>query len=516
MGAAAVASIAENQNRPSMSMGDPFQMVNQAMQLRNNMQTWNSQQEAGRILAASPDMDTAVNTMSKSPNAAWMLPTINQMRTIQQTEAEIAKANAATGQIGLDTSFTRLKNTMLMNPNDPLGFVKGLQAMRENMSPLELKMNGKYIDSVEQSLMEGLPQGDDPASQAKAAQMFNQRMIAFRMGAGMTPQQAYGTVGAIAPSFEQLPPGRMGEERMGVVGGLGGGPGGMDTTGSGISGNMLGGTGVITGPSEPWLQRIGKPTEAVQSEIQDNSMHAPGLLNTMKIMYDSLKDFQAGGGATAMMNWGQRLQALRRVTGGLIPQSLVDAAGNDNLAQSQVFSAEIKRFVTDQMRQAVAGTGAGRIRNEVEAFLNSMKETTDPNAIIKLMNQQMYSLRVAADQANQWPGYMQKVEANDPSVAGMGPGDFYNWWNNNRGKSPDMARETAGFSLMPMDPSTVKGGKAATTTRTIPGGPSFTMGPDGTPTDATQNGMKFRWNGPKHPTDAQLHNKGNWLWVPQE
>lgn len=475
MGVGAITSIAENRGAAAANpVSDPFSLVNQAMQLRQNMQNWNSQQEAGRILAASPDMDTAVATMTKSPNAAWMLPTINQMREVQRTEAQIAQTQAATGQIGLNTAMDRFKNTVLMNPNDPKGFMNGFDAMLQSMSPLEIQENGKYLQAARSSLLDGLP-----SDQTAASKMFAQRVIALRLGAGMTPEAAYQTYGVPAPSYEELPADpATGAPRFGIVGGLnalfapgtsvprtglgGTAPPGGDASGGAIVGpggqpmggalGVPGATNVISGPTTAQSKRLEK-TGDVQQDMTDYSLGAPHMLNAMNTMYDMIKEFKAGGGATMWQNIAQKLQAIGA------PDSLVKDIGNGNLAASEAFSAIVRQFSTGMMKDAVGQTGAGRLRIEAEAFLKALNPDSDPRAIIEIMNNEQRNLRMHLDQAQNWPAFNQMLQENkDPSVAGKGyvPADYPTWWGANRGK--DMVKQFAGYDLTPFDVSKVKGG----------------------------------------------------------
>lgn len=474
MGVGAITSITEGQ-RQQPGLTDPFQMVNQAMALRQNMQTWNSQQEAGRILAASPDMDTAVATMSKSPNAAWMLPTINQMREIQHTEAQIGETQARTGQIGLNTAMDRMKTNILMNPNDPQGFMNGYDAMMQDMSPLELKENGKYMQSIHDSLLSGLPADGD-----KARKMFAQRVIALRLGAGMTPDAVFQSYGVPAASYGEVPADPVtGAPGMGVRGGMnslfgpsgsGGGAGGGDASGGAVvgpggqpmGGNALGGgiSNVTRGPTVTQSQRL-KAGETLQEEMTQTGMDAPHLLNNMDTLYNTLKGFRAGGGADWRENIASKVLQAAANLDIPVPQSLIDLMGNRSLSDTQVFTGIAKQFATGLMRDAVQGTGAGRLKIEAEAFLQQMSAANDPQAIIDIMNNEKKNIRMHLDQADQWPKFNQMLtEGKDPTVAGKGyvAADFPTWWGENR--RDQLLKNFAGYSLEPFTGEGVKGSRA--------------------------------------------------------
>lgn len=512
MGVGAITSIAENRGAAAANpVSDPFALVNQAMQLRQNMQNWNSQQEAGRILAASPDMDTAVATMTKSPNAAWMLPTINQMREVQRTEAQIAQTQAATGQIGLNTAMDRFKNTVLMNPNDPKGFMNGFDAMLQSMSPLEIQENGKYLQAARSSLLDGLP-----SDQTAASKMFAQRVIALRLGAGMTPEAAYQTYGVPAPSYEELPADpATGAARFGMVGGLnslfapgtsvartglGGTAAPGDTSGGAIVGpggvptggalGVPGATGVITGPTASDTERFKKAGE-VQQDMTDATRGAPQMLNSMNTMYNMLKEFRAGGGADM---W-QRLAMQAQKWG--MPDKLVQDLGNGSLSATEAFSAISRQFATGMMKDAVGQTGAGRLRIEAEAFLKSLNTETDPRAIIELMNNEKRSLQMSIDQAQNWPKFNQMFANKDPSIKGYVPADYLTWWGDNRGK--EFGKSFAGYDLNPYDVSKVQGGSPPAAKAGIP--------------DQWQGGNQFRYTGKETNPDKAKADKKNWIWI---
>jgi hypothetical protein len=67
-------------------------------QIKQFQATFGAQQDAGRIIATSPDLETGLSRLQQNPNYAFMLPTVNQIREQLLTVANIGKTKAETGE----------------------------------------------------------------------------------------------------------------------------------------------------------------------------------------------------------------------------------------------------------------------------------------------------------------------------------------------------------------------------------------------------------------------------------
>lgn len=84
------------------TLGQYAQVQNSLNQNKLFQQTFAARQRAGQIIAASPDLDTAVAAMYKDPIAAVYAPTAaNEIRTYQQIQLNMAKTKTEGVQAGL-------------------------------------------------------------------------------------------------------------------------------------------------------------------------------------------------------------------------------------------------------------------------------------------------------------------------------------------------------------------------------------------------------------------------------
>jgi hypothetical protein len=104
---------------------------------------------------------------------------------------------------------------------------------------------------------------------------------------------------------------------------------------------------------------------------------------------------------------------------------MVDDTAKGSIAGSQLFEKEVKPLVISALKQSAEGTGRV-MRSEVDAFLTMMDRTTDPKALLDMLNQARYALQVGYDRTQKWPQYKQAVASG--STAGD-MADFYGWYN---------------------------------------------------------------------------------------
>lgn len=469
---------------------NPLQMMGQFAQVQNAVnqnklfqQTYAAKQRMGQILATAPDPETGWDTIMKDPQVApFAGEALNSWRAAQLAMTQQQGEQQKQSTDGFAT-FMKMMPAISADPSQA-GNLAG--AAMKLMSPTAAARNGPAIQSVFQSLTDGLP--SDPA-QAKA--LFNQRAAALNLAGGFGPdvnKALYGTPGTqdtggqIVPTL-QLPPqfgpgmltgpgtltktlpptlttgpfGEGGAEKPVILGGppnaLGGGP--SPVMGPGSPSAMSRAAGVTApnaltpsppsggnfetrafeggpqGPSQAQAQvnmASGKNAGDIQTTIMNEQKDIPQAIKRLDMMNQALTTFQAGGGAQFRTSAGKLLQAFKN-SGLDIDQGLIDKVGNQNLASTQVFDSEVRPQVINELKQAAQGTGRV-MRSEVDAFLAMMNSTTDPRALTSMLNQARYNISVSNDQANKFIKYKGLLDKKDPSVQGYGPGDFYTWYNN--------------------------------------------------------------------------------------
>ena len=168
-------------------------------------------------------------------------------------------------------------------------------------------------------------------------------------------------------------------------------------------------------------------------------------------MTDALGSFQAGGGADFRAQVGKGLQALKNA-GLPISEDSINRVGNSDLAATQVFNSQVKPYVIGQLKEVAQGTGRV-MRSEVDAFIASLNATTDPKAIMQIMNLARKSLQIGYDQSQRYTDFRQGIAAGSPETKGFGPSDFFSWYYRN----PKALSSPPAMDLGPMPLSSAKG-----------------------------------------------------------
>lgn len=220
-------------------------------------------------------------------------------------------------------------------------------------------------------------------------------------------------------------------------------------------------------------------TNKLYEEMRGDAKEIPVVAARLNLLQDSLRQFPAGGWASTKAQIQQWIQGFGKsldVDDGTIRKWMADINSGGNLAAQQIFQSEIAQYATDQLRQASAGTGAGRIKAEVMSFLQGISSNTDPLAIEQMLNGQgRQMLQIGADRVNKFTGYMHDSAAG--KIPGYRPQDFDMWYNS-KSLDPDKLPMTygagRGIPIGPRDPYEAMGA----------GGSTVVIGPDGTPSMA--------------------------------
>jgi len=400
-----------------------------------------AQQKAGQIISKAPNLDAAIPQLLSDPEtASYAQQLIGQTAQTNQTVTAIGGARQEQAQSG----FGNLLRSFASGINDPSTVPAMAQAALTNMSPTARAQNTEAFNNVVHALTDGLPEGE------AGKQMYQQRLTAMMIGAGVSPDQLRGITGTMAPGVSMQPVGEGGA----LVPVQTGGP--------------------VVGSNEP--QILGQPGKPVQGQTQtqqtantarggvagtiDNEMTAQSALvpalNRIDIMQDTLKDFQAGGGADMRARLGTALQAMKNA-GLPVTDEMVNKVANSSLSATQIFDTEIKPLVLQSLRNDIAGTGRA-MRTEVDSYLNSMDNTKDPQALMKLLNQARYQLQVGYDQSQKYVDFKDMQRNNAPEVSKYkDPSDFYAWYNKNYSPKNLPQQTEGGVSLAPRSNEGVKG-----------------------------------------------------------
>ena len=423
-------------------------------------QQFSAKQQAGQIIAASPDIETGISNLLKNPSVASFAPDIvSELRNMQQTMTTTRGLQATQNR---DAFGAVLKGATgaLDNPSQLLPMMMTqLKLMPEEIQQRVLPA----VQSFAQAMTSGLPA--DPVA---GKQEYNKRLNASLLGSGVANDAMMQSLGILPKQVVQGPYGPGGAPSATVVGGppwAGGNslaPGGASSTSTGGSTSGPGPLVGLTPEQEEYQRSSGKAAGDLQSEMATRSEALPAALRRIDMMTDALKDFQSGGWADARAAIAKNLQGARNAGATFISPDLINAVGNNSLPATQLFNAQVKPLVIGELKSAAQGTGRV-MRSEVDAFINMMDATTDPMTLMNLLNQAKYSLQVGNAQAQKFPQFKQLLAKKDPSVAGMNLPDYFSWFNANT-KPGDLPSVLGTGSLAPSSVGAAQGGLGQTPT----------------------------------------------------
>jgi hypothetical protein len=483
-------------NRGQVAQADPFAMMNQMADFRNKQFQFQAQQRAGQLIASSPDLPSAINAIRQDPMAGWMMPYMESMYRMGQTSAETNLANSRTQQTQFDTGMHALQ----VGASNAAAFGKnGQDAARyildapSNLSPETQKAISGPMGDLATAMADGNP---DRAGVA-------QRLTGWLLASGaVSPAQAYGAFGSPPPQVVEgfdpsgarvtIPYG--GSIMGGTPGGIGASAGVTTPTGPGTE------PGIAAAPS-PYItrgpgaeqQQYQQKAGQIQDQVMDTQEHLPVLENKLDMMLGAMKNVNFGPGSSFKRTLEENVRTMREA-GVPVPNSW-DKIIESQLPDRQLFSALIKQFATESMKEATLGTGAGRIKSEVDTFLNSMSENMMPSALFKLIYNTKRNLEQYSDQADNWVHFKNNVGTGEYSGY-RDAADYYDWWRNTRLKSVnaqvDREEAEAAKSIMGTDEWNAEQGKskqpagregwvAGKTILNMPGGKKAIYGGEGKP-----------------------------------
>lgn len=400
-----------------------------------------AREKAGEIMANAPSIDEGIAALMQDPMTAGYVPELGA--TIQGARQSMV----ATQGMGQEQSISGLQaviRSVFPALNDPGTFKSSIEAQMQTLSPQARASAEKAVPALVKVLTDGLPEGE------AGAEVYQQRLAAMLLGAGITPETIRATQGTIAPQVVETT-GPEGEPQTSIIGG--------PLTGSPIAPSGAGKQVVSQGPTTAQAGAFASEGEVVKEITQDMSANAstiPGTLKRLDMMTDALGKFQAGGGADIRTQIGKIAQGLKNIGMDGITQEMIDNIANGDLAASQEFTANVATFATNALKEAAQGTGRV-MRSEVDAFLEMIDQTTDPAAILAILNQAKYALQVGYDESKKWIEFQKLVKQKDPKVDGYRLADFHSWYADNF-KPEDLPQATqGGAELGPTPPSEVKG-----------------------------------------------------------
>lgn len=360
------------------------QVQNALNQNRLFQQTFAARQQAGSILAAAPDLETGLQQLYQNPlTAPFAGEVANSIRAGQQTLTQIQGEQQHQAQSGMEAVFKALPG-LYSNPTNQQ-WQSSMNAALAPLSPVARQRAMDGIESIRMGLMDNLP-ADPQAAQAT----MRQRIGAFMLGGGVTPEVIRAATGTLAPQVATMT-GPAGQSITAVVGGPAV-PGAAMGTGAGASPNSanspLAGSapGVLsTGPTATqakYLTDRGTDMAQYQQHLDANVQTGGLIQQTLQQARDAMSQFKPGGGAEVYEKLGAIAQAF-----GAAP-ALVDKISNGNLAASQEFQKLMTNTTMGQIREQLSGLGGSRLSQMEFATFNKNNPNidTDPRAIEKIFN----------------------------------------------------------------------------------------------------------------------------------
>lgn len=420
--------------------------MTELQQRMNQMRLFNEQmkarQQAGSIMATSPDMDTAMQSMSRNPQVMGYMPDIlNTIRQADLTNTQLQGARQTQGDTALHSVMQSVPSAM----TDLSSFDNMMSSRLATLPPSIQAQVKDSVGHIRSALFDGLP--DDPKTRQSA---YNQRWNAMMIGGGFTPDQIAGISGTpkiqdvggglvpgvqapgalgggftpaagamsktLAPQVIQGPFGPGGAQAPVTMGGglpkaalpftpLGGNaltaaPAAAAPTGpmaassgntlganpsSGISTGAASGVAGIHGPSiaqTDYMSHRGVDVSDYEKSLDDRVGNGATLRRNVGEVVGAMRQAQTGGGAQTYSKLGQALQAIG------VNNDTVDKWANGSLASSQVIDKVALQNSMSQLKQQLTGVGGSRLNaQEFVAYLNKNPNlVTDPKAAVQIFN----------------------------------------------------------------------------------------------------------------------------------
>lgn len=402
--------------------------------------TLGAKAKAGAIMANAPDLDTGIHELTQDPEVAGFVPDIiNTLQAVSASQVAVQGERQGQAISGLNSVFQGL----LSGLNDPTTFDANVKSRMATLSPSAQQAVIQALPNIKAALFDGLPA--DPAA---AGATYQQRLAAMIVGSGFGPEGVRAVTGTLAPQVVTVT-GPNGEPITMQVGGPMTGPGGGPT--------------IMSGPGSERQHQLnveGQVAGDTANDMANAAQALPETLITLQNTTDMLSQMQTGGGADLRMGLGKALQFFKNAGAKGISQDLIDQVANGNLAASETLVGYLRNFVTGQLRVASQGTGAGRIKSEVDAYLSLADQTTDPKALLNFLNLAKQQLQLEYDRSQTYPDFKKALEAGDPEATRYGPAGFYQWYNAHHLNTKGLPETTpGGENIGPTTPAEI--GKAA-------------------------------------------------------
>lgn len=393
-----------------------------------------ARQQAGEIMANAPSIEEGVKALNADPLTAGYVPEIaSTMQSIWNSQVMTQGAQQEQATSGLGAVIKGL----LPSLEDPSTFPANVSTWTSTLSPSARASVEKALPYLQSALTDNLPDGE------AGLDVFQQRLSAMALAAGIGPDTIRAATGAIPPTIVQTV-GPEGQPVTQVVGG--------DVVGAPAAAGTL-----AVGPTQTESAEsaaLGATASAIQAEINETASGIPSGLKSIRTMGDALKTFQAGGGADVRQALGKTLQALKNAGMSGIDQEMIDAVGNGDLSAQAVFESNIRPFVTNQLKMAVQGTG-NVMRPEVDAFMQMADSTTDPEALTSLLNKALYIMQVGYDKTQKWTEFRKAVKSG--KLGDLELSDFQSWYAGQLDESKLPGKTNGGLSFEPIPLGQAKG-----------------------------------------------------------
>lgn len=183
---------------------DPVGMLSGLAEMQNRLNTarlfqqqWTARQQAGDIMATSPDTDVALERMSKNPQVAGFLPDmLSTIAGYNQTMTNIGNVRQGMATSGLQATLQALPSGL----TDLSSFDKTLRSRLSVLPQETQRAIAPAVGGIEKALFDDLPSDPKEANLA-----YRRRLNAMMLGAGFTPGQIAGLAGSV--SLQDIGPG---------------------------------------------------------------------------------------------------------------------------------------------------------------------------------------------------------------------------------------------------------------------------------------------------------------------
>lgn len=351
-------------------------------------QTLQAKQGIGHILATSPDLDSGIAAISRSPFAAFVPNILSDLQNYQLAAAHTAQVHQQMNQ----SAYGKMMHAIIGGLYDPTRVSANIKAaITGSMSgdPQTDRQMTATGNAIMHALFDGMP--TDPA---KIGPEYQKRAVGMLIASGMPaadaikaalPELGYlHTGGAIIPT-EREPAGFGGS--LSATGGAipltlppqvvhGTGPQGQPVT---TFGGGAYGAPTMMGPTATQQARLGSMAQ-YEEHLDNTATNLFGMMQNINEMRQAMHDFKTGGGASAYVKMAQVAQALG------MPKQLVDRIGDGNLAAAQEFEKLALANVSGQMHAALPQSSRWAQYEFMEFQKNNPNINMDPRAINRMFD----------------------------------------------------------------------------------------------------------------------------------